>query len=148
MDVLLYSEREQFQPVALAMQDQLGALGIGVEITEQPYDAGMYDNLSRWDAALYLDYSVSGSGVPDTGLPTYLHTGGFANFGQISDPQLDGLLDDLAVAGGNADQGDDLLRQIQEVAVAEQAYVIHIGYERDGSVVGPGWCPTARRRTP
>ncbi|MGH8931630.1 MAG: ABC transporter substrate-binding protein [Egibacteraceae bacterium] len=118
--LLIYTERPELGPVSLAIQDQLGDLGIGVEIIEQSYDAAMYDDLSRWDAALYLDYSVSATGVPDTALPSYLRTGGAFNYGRISDPQLDSLIDNLAVAPDDATR-DQLLADIQEL-VADHSW--------------------------
>lgn len=134
---LIYPEQPHFELISVVMQDQLARVGIKLEITSQPYDDTMYADASRWDTALYSDYSLSSTAAPDTYLQTYLGTGGFQNFGGVSDPALDRLLARLAQASDEATRGD-LLTRVQRL-VAERAYLLNVTFGHETSVVSPKW---------
>lgn len=131
---LIYTERPEFEPISIGMQDMLKKLGVTLEIVSQGYDDKMYEDLSRWDTALYADYAVSPSGAPDNYIQSYLRPGGEINFGRVDDDALNAKFDRLATAEGEARIA--LLREIQ-VCVAEKAYYATIAFKDDGAVVGP-----------
>lgn len=135
--LLGYTERSEMKPLSVGIQSQLEALGVEVEIVNQPFDYKMYDDLDAWDMALYSDYSISPTGAPDSYLSTFLATDGEYNLWKLGDAQLDQMLDDVVVTT-DPDERATLLGEIQERAF-DQAYVAVVAFEKDGALVGPGW---------
>lgn len=135
--LLTYSERPVFKPLSIGIQSMLATIGATVNIVTQPFDYKMYNNPNSWNLALYNDYSISPTGVPDSYLGTYLSTNGSGNHWHISDSTLDGLLSTLAAAT-TADTRKDDLAAVQHY-VWDNAYVAAVAFVKDGSVVSKNW---------
>lgn len=135
--LLGYTERSEFQPLSIGIQTQLKALGVEVKIVSQPFDYKMYDDVNRWDLALYSEYAISPTGAPDAYLTTYLATDGSANLWRIGDKSLDGMLDRLQKTGDNAERRS-LLGRIQQHTFS-QAYLSVLAFEKDGALVTRGY---------
>jgi peptide/nickel transport system substrate-binding protein len=134
LNLLIYNERPVFKPLSIGIKTELAKIGVTVNIVSQPFSYTMYDNASSWNLALYNDYSISPTGVPDSYLSTYLGTGGSGNHWHISDPALDALLSSLAHATSEADRKTHLA-EIQHY-VFDHGYVADV---RDGYVVNKAW---------
>lgn len=137
VNVLSYNERPVFKPLSIGIQSQLKKIGVNVNIVTQPYDDKMYDDASKWDLALYNDYSLAPNGVPDTYLGTFLGSKGSGNHWHIADTTLDSLLTTLTTATTEAQRKTDLAA-VQKY-VWNHAYVSAVAFVKDGAAVGKNW---------
>lgn len=137
LNLLIYNERPVFKPLSIGIKTQLAKIGVTVNIIAQPFSYTMYDNAGSWNLALYNDYSISPTGVPDSYMSTYLATGGSGNHWHISDPALDALLASVAHATSEADR-KTYLAQIQHY-VFDHGYLADVAFVRDGYVVNKQW---------
>jgi peptide/nickel transport system substrate-binding protein len=137
VNLLIYNERAVFKPLAIGIQSQLKKIGVQVNIVTQPFDYKMYDDASKWNLALYNDYSLAPNGVPDTYIGTYLGSNGSGNHWHVADPSLDELLSTLATAT-TEDQRKTDLAAVQKY-VWDHGYVSAVAFVKDGAVVGKKW---------
>ncbi len=137
LTLLIYNSRPLLQPLSIGIQSELAKVGIGVKINDIPYSSTMYNNASTWNLALYHNYAVSPTGVLDPYLATEVGTGGSANNWHISDPHLDSLLSTLSKVSNQAARATALNNALKYIW--NQAYVVNVAFERDGSLVGKQW---------
>ena len=88
----------------------------------------------NWDAAIVSNGTVSFGGSPIPPLQRYWRTDGNRNFSRISDPELDKLIDKLAVTLDEK-ASHDLLVAIQQ-CIGDQGYNGFCGRRRPSVVVG------------
>lgn len=135
--VLTYPQQPDSDTIALAFQAQLAELGVGVDIRQVPdLDAAMQQP-ADWNAAVAGNGFMSYGGDHVYPLVRYVSTGGERNHGGISDPELDALIDRLAVELDTTAR-DDLLRQVQW-RIAEGGHLAYIGLRKPAVVTGPAW---------
>lgn len=138
LTVLTYPQQPDSDTLALALQSQLGDIGIAVDIQQVPdLDDAEQDPSVTWDAAVHGNGSTSFSGDPTTTLQSTFKSNGVGNFTGIADPALDALIDQYATTM-DAAQRDTVLEQIQ-TTIADNAYMGWLGMRVPGVVVGPGW---------
>lgn len=113
MRLLSYPQQPDSNTLAVALQAQLGAVGIDVEVSSVP-DLTEARNGTDWDAAIVGDSLQSFSLSPEDGLRTDLVTGGSQNFIEVSNPELDSLVAQLGVTFDESER-NDLLVRIQHI---------------------------------
>lgn len=135
--MLTYPQQPDSDTLALAVQSQLAALGVGVEIRQVPDITSAVEEPAGWQAAVRGNGFISFGGDYVTPLNTYLRSGGPGNVTGIADPELDALIDSVAVELDPAAR-DDLLRRIQ-TRVADDGYLAYLGIRLPAVVAGPAW---------
>jgi peptide/nickel transport system substrate-binding protein len=105
------------------IQAQAAAAGFKVNVT--PLESGSL--LSRATAGNFGAVILTWSGRvdPDGNTSTFIHTGGGQNFGKVSDPRLDQLLDSAAATTDQAAR-KGLYRQAWAMQL-QQSYIIALG---------------------
>ncbi|MEV1291084.1 ABC transporter substrate-binding protein [Pseudonocardia sp. NPDC049635] len=135
--VLTYPQQPDSDTLALAFQAQLAELGIGVDIRQVPdLDAAMQDP-TDWHSSIAGNGFISYGGDHVSPLFRYVRSDGQRNYGGIDDPELDAMIDRLAVELDPAAR-DDLLRQVQW-RIAERGHLAYIGLRKPAVVTGPAW---------
>ena len=104
--------------LANAIQSDLKA--IGIDVVREVLEPGAYNEQYGPKTFDLTDWGFSGVD-PDL-LRNHLHTDGFQNASQVSDPEVDGLLEQ-AVATSDQGQRDALYVQLQEWNATHQAIV-------------------------
>jgi peptide/nickel transport system substrate-binding protein len=132
-----YAQQPDTQTLAVAIQAQLKAVGIDVSISQVPDIDAAQQSPTGWTAALEGNGMVSFAGDPIPPLHEYFRTKGPSNTTGISDPTLDGLIDQVS-SSIDQSQTNALLRQIQQ-RIAENAYVIFVGQRLPAVIAGPAW---------
>ena len=95
--------------LANAIQSDLKA--IGFEVVREVLEPGAYNEQYGPKTFDLTDWGFSG--VDPDFLRAHLHTDGFQNASQVTDPEIDALLDQ-AVASSDQDQRDSIYTQLQE----------------------------------
>jgi peptide/nickel transport system substrate-binding protein len=132
-----YAEQPDTATLAVAMQAELSAVGFDVSISQVPDIDAAQKNPTGWTSALEGDGTTSFAGDPITPLQEYWYTNGPSNTTGVSNPQLDSLINQLAVTL-SASGRDALLRQTQEI-IGENAYTIFVGQRLPAVIAGPAW---------
>jgi peptide/nickel transport system substrate-binding protein len=135
--LLTYPQQPDTAPIALALQSQLKALGVDLQLRQVDDTTSIMKQPTGWDASLDGDSTLDWTGTdPVQPLVDHFTTGGNNNYGGISDPQIDQLAKQL---GGITDDGQrqPLLQQAQHIIVDEKAYSIYVTIKRDPVIVGP-----------
>lgn len=96
---------------ALANAIQSDLKGIGFEVVREVLEPGAYNEQYGPKTFDLTDWGFSGAD-PDL-LRSHLHTDGFQNASQVSDPEIDALLD-AAVGAGDQSERDALYTQLQQ----------------------------------
>ncbi|WP_314424913.1 ABC transporter substrate-binding protein [uncultured Microbacterium sp.] len=96
---------------ALANAIQSDLTGIGFEVVREVLEPGAYNEQYGPKTFDLTDWGFSG--VDPDFLRAHLHTEGFQNASQVTDPEIDALLDQ-AVASSDQAQRDDIYTQLQE----------------------------------
>lgn len=105
---------------ALANAIQSDLKRVGIEIVREELEPGAYNAQYEPKTFDITDWGFSGAD-PDL-LRSHLHTDGFQNASQVSDPAIDALLEQ-AVAATAQDERDELYRELQNWNVEHQAIV-------------------------
>lgn len=135
--MLTYPEQPDSGALAVAVQAQLAELGVGVDIRQVPDITSVMEQDTGWQAGVIGNGFISFGGDYITPLRKYLHGDGTRNFAGVSDPQLDALIDAVAVELDPTAR-DELLRRIQR-RVADNGYLGYLGMRLPAVVTGPGW---------
>jgi len=137
--MLISPRQPDEEPISIAMQAQLREIGfdIAIQSVESPTDA-MKKDVIPWNAALTFAGPIGGGGAPDSGLQRYIASDGDRNYGGISDPKLDSLIDGLSVTF-DVEQRAKLLKEIQKIIVEEQAYQCMLAFKLFKYVVSPAY---------
>jgi peptide/nickel transport system substrate-binding protein len=132
-----YADQPDTQALAVAMQAELAAIGFQVSVSQVPDVDAAQKNPAGWTSALEGDGTTSFAGDPVTPLQEYWLGSGASNTTGISNPQLDGLINQLA-STISASARDNLLRQTQQI-IASNAYNIFVGQRRPAVIAGRAW---------
>ncbi|SEF18960.1 ABC transporter substrate-binding protein [Jiangella alba] len=140
LQLTLYTYRADpdLPAIAVALRSQLEESGIGIQIEELDDISSIYDGDTGWHIALFRTGYYGTSGAVVGVIHDYLTSDGSRNAGGIADPELDALADQLALAFDEEEQYD-LLRQIQDIVMARQAYAIVVSVKRASAVVSDTW---------
>lgn len=134
LQTLTYPQQPDSDTLALAVQAQFKKVGIDLSIRQVPdIEAEMTDS-SDWQLAIAGNGFVSFGGDPITPLQNYLRSGGSRNFAQVADPELDSLIDTIAVTVDDEARYAHL-RDLQKY-VADKAYLGYLGMRLPNVVVG------------
>lgn len=89
LDLLTYPQRPELTPMAETIQASLQTVGIKVNVrVTEGIDAALEQG--DWDGGMYFN-NMTVTGDPYRSLLQFFTTGGSANFGGYSSPQVDGL---------------------------------------------------------
>ncbi|MFC5993232.1 ABC transporter substrate-binding protein [Pseudonocardia hispaniensis] len=135
--MLTYPQQPDSDALALAVQAQLARLGVGVDIRQVPDITSAMEQGTGWQAAVSGNGFLSFGGDYLSPLRTYLHSTGPRNYPGISDPQLDALIERLAVELDTTAR-DELLRRIQH-RIADNGHLGYLGVRLPAVVAGPAW---------
>lgn len=135
--MLSYPQQPDSGTLALAVQSQLAAQGVAVEITQVPDITSVVEQPTGWQASVRGNGFISFGGDYVTPLVNSLRTGGPSNYTGVADPELDALIDRLGVELDTTAR-DDLLRRIQ-LRVAGNGYLGYLGIRLPAVVAGPAW---------
>jgi peptide/nickel transport system substrate-binding protein len=117
--VLWYPQRTDLQPMGIALQAQLRALGVRIELKMvEQINAAL--KAPDWGGALYYNNTAPG-GDPQYLLDTFVKSGGVTNFGYAS-AGMDQLVEQIRSAVDSG-QRANLVRQAQD-RLAEHALLI------------------------
>jgi peptide/nickel transport system substrate-binding protein len=132
-----YAEQPDTATLAVAMQAELSAVGFDVSISQVPDIDAAQKNPTGWTSALEGDGTTSFAGDPITPLQEYWASNGPENTTGTNNPQLDKLINQLAVTI-SASGRDALLKQTQQI-IADNAYTIFVGQRLPAVIAGPAW---------
>lgn len=138
MRLLAYPQQPDLAPIAVAIQSQLKALGVAVEISSVEDITTTLEDPGRWDAALVFNGTADFTGAPDPYLRRYLRRDGADNTSGVSNPALDQLTGRVGATFDPAAR-NQLLAQIQRIVIEEQAYLAVAALKRFPAVVSPRW---------
>jgi peptide/nickel transport system substrate-binding protein len=136
LHLLSYPQQPDSNTLAVAMQSQLKAVGIDVKVDQVP-DITASREGSDWDAAIVGDSLLSFSLSPVDGLLNDLRTGGSENYGHVSDPDLDAVIDKVKVTFDETTR-NDLLKQAQQI-IHDQGLWGALVLRVPAVVAGPTW---------
>jgi peptide/nickel transport system substrate-binding protein len=135
--VLTYPQQPDTAPIALAMQSQLRAIGINMQIKQVEDIDTVVQQHTGWQAALdgntAMDWTDSDPIQP---LIAYYTTKGDDNYGGINDPLINRIAAELE-ASTSTSQTDTLLEEAQRIIVEQNAWSIWVSYKRDAAVAVP-----------
>jgi peptide/nickel transport system substrate-binding protein len=134
--LLSYPQQPDSNTIAVALQSQLAEVGIEVEVTDVP-DLTEAREGADWDAAIVGDSLLSFALSPEDGLRSDLVTDGEQNYMEISNPELDGLVETLS-ATFDEEERNELLVEIQRVIHDDGLWAATI-MRLPAVVTGPGW---------
>ncbi|MBP2369016.1 ABC transporter substrate-binding protein [Pseudonocardia parietis] len=137
ISVLTYPQQPDSDVIALALQAQLAELGVGVDIRQVPDLDDAMEPDTGWDAGIAGNGFISYGGDYVGPLNRYVRSGGERNHGGIADPELDALIDRVAVELDTTAR-DDLLRRIQH-RIADRGHLAYIGLRKPGVITAPHW---------
>ncbi|SDM18491.1 ABC transporter substrate-binding protein [Allokutzneria albata] len=133
LTVLTYPQQPDTKAVAVALQAQLSAVGIGVQVTEvqDNYEALKGD---AWDVGLSFDGTLGYTYDPIGPLRDFLTSQGSKNFGGVADAELDNLVSDLRTTT-DTNARTPLLHRIQRV-ITDRGYLTVVAQRSSAAVVG------------
>jgi peptide/nickel transport system substrate-binding protein len=132
-----YAEQPDTATLAVAMQAELSAVGFDVSISQVPDIDAAQKSPTGWTSALEGDGTTSFAGDPITPLQEYWAAKGPENTTGTNNPQLDKLINLLAVTL-SASGRDGLLKQTQQI-IGDNAYTIFVGQRLPAVIAGPAW---------
>ncbi|MCU1504061.1 MAG: Peptide/nickel transport system substrate-binding protein [Ilumatobacteraceae bacterium] len=137
LTVLTYPQQPDIGVVAVAVQAQLKAVGIDLQIKQVDDIYAAMQEPSGWDFGISNDSALDFTGTdPVKKLVETYATGGITNFGGISDLELDRIIATLQTTTDDAIR-TDLLHQAQTLIVTTKAYGWFLNLKRSPVVVGP-----------
>ena len=135
--LLTSPENQDYTPTAVAMQQMLKTVGIGVNIVSVADTPTTMGQKTGWDAALDNDSTIYLSLDPVVPFLEYFTSTGQYNYGGINDPGLDSIGSSLIVNTAPT-QRAALLKQAQQI-VSDDAYEVFLGEAKYAVVVSPAW---------
>ncbi|SFM60515.1 peptide/nickel transport system substrate-binding protein [Pseudonocardia ammonioxydans] len=135
--VLTYPQQPDSDVIALALQAQLAELGVGVDIRQVPDLDDAMEPDTGWNAAVAGNGFLSYGGDYVSPLNRYVRSDGERNHSGIADPELDALIDQVAVELDTTAR-DDLLRRIQH-RIADRGHLAYVGLRKPGVITAPPW---------
>jgi len=135
--MLTYPQQPDSDALALAVQAQLAAQGIGVDIQQVPDITDAVEQPTGWQASVRASGMLSFGGDYVLPLVNTVRSDGPKNYTGTADPELDALIDQVAVELDTAAR-DDLLRRIQH-RIADGGHLGYIGQRRGAVITGPAW---------
>ncbi len=117
--MLIYPQQPDLVPISEAIQAQVLEAGIEVEIqlVDSIFDA-LTDESTVWDVGVTSGGSLSFGGSPEQSLLTYDHSEAYRNWAGHTNPELDALIDELAVTF-DSEKRTEILKEFQRVRVEE-----------------------------
>jgi peptide/nickel transport system substrate-binding protein len=127
MTLLTYRQRQELPPMAEIIQSRLREIGIRVEIRMVEQIGAALDQ-GDWDGAMYFNNMVA-TGEPYGIMVQFFVTGGPANYGGFSNPQVDGLVQQMGRAPERLER-EQLACAASQILVDELAIVplVHPDY--------------------
>ncbi|GGK41819.1 ABC transporter substrate-binding protein [Pilimelia terevasa] len=135
--LLTYPQQPDARTIAVAVQAQLKRVGFDIAIRQVDDINAALKLPTGWDAAVLgngtLDWTQTD---PVTPVIASFTPGGDSNYGGVSDPELTGLVRQLA-ATTDAATRDRLLGRVQEIVVTERVYGLSLALKRVPAVAAP-----------
>lgn len=132
--LIIYPQQPDLVPMSNALQSQLKAIGINVEIQSvDDINNAMLENTVAWNAAL-IGNSTTSWGSPEPTLRRYYKSDGDRNYGKFSNAEIDALTDELAVTIDPA-RRTEILQRIQEIMVVEEPYAFNMNMNKGRVIV-------------
>lgn len=134
IELLTYPQQPDWVKLATAIQANLREIGFEVKI-RQVEDINQSLKTEEWNLGINSPGLTTNGGAPDPFLREFLTTKGGKNFGGVSDPELDGLIETLSRTFEQTKR-NEILRRIQEIVIAEKVYEIRPVFSRSRAVIG------------
>jgi peptide/nickel transport system substrate-binding protein len=139
LTLVTYRSDPDLQPIAVAIRAQLEEVGIAVQIEEIESSSQLYDaDFNHWHASLFISgfFGVQGDivGVIDN----YLTSDAAYNVGDIDDARVDEISAEL-LRTFDQDRRYELLRELQDIVIEQQAYVIVAAEKARPAIVSDEW---------
>lgn len=141
LKVILASFRDDpdLQPIAVAMRSQLQAVGFEIEVKQlEDFTAISDEGFDDWHLALRRTGYFGNTGSIVEIIHDYLTSDGARNEAGIADPEIDRLADEMSKTF-DQQRLYDLLRDLQEVMIAEKAYTVMPAAKPRAVVVSDAW---------
>jgi peptide/nickel transport system substrate-binding protein len=134
--VLDYPQQPDLAPISLAMQSELRAAGINMQIRSvQDIDTVIAES-TGWQAALDGNSAMDWTDTdPINPLISYYTPKGDENYGGVNDPRMTTIVNELE-ASESTSETDSLLEQAQKIVVSN-AWVVWVSFKRDSVVAAP-----------
>jgi peptide/nickel transport system substrate-binding protein len=137
--LLVQPSESNFAEMSVALESELGQIGILVHVEEVPDYFAAAASGRPWNAILEvgggsIDYSMD----PVSPLQDWLGTGGAYNVGHVSNPQLASLIAALTRTT-DVSARYALLEQVPRLAIEKEAYVIFVANEPKTAIVDARW---------
>ena len=138
IEIVAYQADPDMLPVATAMAAHLGEVGFDASIREVDSSSALYsEDVTGWHIGLFRT-GFFGYGDILGLAQDLLGTEGAFNAGHIDDPEVNEMLADLNQAF-DIDERDQLLSELQERVIADQAYAFMVASRPIAMVVSPEW---------
>lgn len=134
-----YRTAPDLQPIAVALRSQLEQVGIALKIREIDSSSVLLEeDFTDWHFAILVTSYFGNTGSIVEIVHDYMTSDGARNFAGISDPEIDALADEMSRTF-DQERLYDLLRELQNVMIAEKAYTIVVAEQRDAVVASDAW---------
>lgn len=133
--LLIYPQQADFPALATAIQAQLRQIGFDIKIRQVDDINAELKTAKDWNFYIISSGILTTGGAPDPILQRYFLSDSEENRTGINDPKLDEkikLLSRIFDAG----ERQKLLEEIQDIIIAEKAYLVRLGFTRARAIVG------------
>lgn len=138
VEIVAYQADPDMLPVATAMAAQLAEVGFDASIREVDSSSALYsEDLTGWHIGLFRT-GFFGYGDILGLAQDLLGTDGAFNAGHIDDPEVNEILAELNQTF-DIEERDELLAELQELVVTDQAYAFMVASRPIAMVVSPEW---------
>ncbi len=132
--LIIYPQQPDLVPMSNAVQSQLKAIGINVEIQSvDDINNAMLENTVAWNAAL-IGNSTTSWGSPEPALRRYYRSDGDRNYGKFANAEIDALTDELAITIDPV-RRTAILQRIQAIMVVEEPYAFNMNMSKGRVIV-------------
>jgi peptide/nickel transport system substrate-binding protein len=138
--LLTYPEQPDIAPISLAMQSELKAVGINMQIRQLESSAmtTLMSQKTGWQAAIDGDTALDWTDSdPLEQIQSKFLPGGNNNYGGVDNPQLNQIYKQL-LASESVSATDALLDRAQQIIVGE-GYLFPVSFKLDPVVVAPAF---------
>jgi peptide/nickel transport system substrate-binding protein len=135
--VLTYPQQPDIAPIALAMQSELRAAGIEMQIKQVEDIDSTLAQPAGWQAGIDGDTAMDWTDSdPIQPLIDYYTTTGAYNYGGVDNPRIDSIVRQLE-GSESTGQTDVLLKEAQQIIVVQNAYSVIVSFKRDPVIASP-----------
>jgi len=137
--LLIYPQQPDLVPISIAIQSQLLAVGVEVEIQSvDSINDVMLEHSVPWHAGLTSNGAVSFGGAPEPTLNRYLVSSGDRNYGGYANAEVDELTAQLSITLDEAERAA-ILARLQTILIEEDPYAFYVSFHTGRVIVNDAY---------